>query len=86
MHTVIVIATGLVLLAICLLIGNALGGAPGMARAAVLFLPLWLLGAAINLYMGVRSAGYSVGEELPVLILVFAVPAIVALTSWWRLR
>ena len=33
-----VIAIGLVLLAICLLIGNALGGAPGMARAAVLFL------------------------------------------------
>jgi hypothetical protein len=86
MHTVMVIAIGLVLLAICVLIGNVLGGAPGMARAAVVFLPIWLLGAAINLYIGVRSAGYSVREELPVLVLVFAVPAIAALATWWRLR
>jgi hypothetical protein len=86
MHTVMVIAIGLVLLGICLLIGNALGGAPGMARAAVVFLPVWLLGASINLYIGVRSAGYSLGEELPVLIAVFAVPAIAALATWWRLR
>jgi hypothetical protein len=86
MHTVMVIAIGLVLLAICLLTGNALGGAPGMARAALVFLPVWLLGASINLYIGVRSAGYSVAEELPVLVLVFALPAITALATWWRLR
>jgi hypothetical protein len=79
-----VTAIGLVLLAICLLIGNSLGGAPGMARAALVFLPLWLLGAAFNLYLGVHSAGYRVGEELPVLAVVFVVPAIAALAIWWR--
>jgi hypothetical protein len=48
MHTVKVIAGGFVLLAICLLIGRLVGGttpAAGIARAAKLFIPLWLVAA-----------------------------------------
>jgi hypothetical protein len=86
MHTVMVITIGLLLLGACLLIGNLLGGPPGMARAALVFLPLWLLGAGINLYFGVRSAGYGIGEELPVFAVVFALPALAATFLWWRVH
>ena len=82
MHTLKVIAGGLVLLALCVAAGRMLGGAapgPAMARADRLFVPLWLLGAGINLWLGVTRAGYSVAEEAPVFLLVFSVPAAVAL-------
>jgi hypothetical protein len=44
-HTVIVIAIGLAVLAAGLFVGHTLGGAAGMARATLYFLPLWLIGA-----------------------------------------
>jgi hypothetical protein len=84
-HTVIVIAIGLAVLAAGLFVGHTLGGAAGMARAALYFLPLWLIGAGINMYFGVHGAGYAVSDEAPILLVVFAVPAAVALLGWWRL-
>jgi hypothetical protein len=84
MHTLLVIATGLGVLAACLLAGHAFGAAPGTARAALCFLPLWFLGAAFNMYLGMRTAGYGFRGEAPVFLLVFAVPALVALLCWWR--
>jgi len=86
MHTVIVLAIGFVLLAVCLFAGHSLGAASGLAAGALIFLPLWLIGAGINLYLGVRTAGYSVREEMPIFLLVFAIPAVVALLAWWKLR
>jgi hypothetical protein len=50
------------------------------------FLPIWFVTAAVNMWVGVRRAGYSVTEEAPVFALVFAVPAAVALLAWWKLR
>src|SRR2546430_15144601 len=49
MHTVKVIAGGLVLLAVCLLIGRWLGGATpavGLVKAVKGFVPLWQIGRA----------------------------------------
>jgi hypothetical protein len=86
MHTLIVISIGFVLLAICALAGRAAGGASGTTTAALIFLPLWLIGAAINLYLGVKRAGYSVKDETPIFLLVFAVPAAAALILWSRSR
>ena len=86
MHTLVVVAFGLLLLCACLFAGHALAGGAGSARAALVFLPLWLAGAAINMYLGVRGAGYSAAEEAPIFVVVFAVPAIVALLVWWRWR
>ena len=60
--------------------------ASGLAAGALIFLPLWLVGAGINLYLGVKTAGYSVREELPIFLLVFAIPAVAALLAWWKLR
>ena len=62
------IAGGLVLLGIFLLAGRLLGaGAPGagMVTAARWFIPVPLIGAGINMYIGVTKAGYSVAEEAP---------------------
>ena len=89
MHTVKVIAGGLALLVVCLLVGRSLGGAApgaGVVWGVKAFLPLWLLGAAANMWIGVRRAGYSVAEEAPMFLVVFAVPAAVALLAWWKLR
>jgi hypothetical protein len=38
------------------------------------------------MYMGVKGAGYSVADEAPIFLLVFAVPAAAALIVWWTLR
>ena len=86
MHTVIVLAIGFALLAVCLFAGHSLGAVSGLAAGALIFLPLWLIGAGINLYLGVKTAGYSVREEMPIFLLVFAIPAVVALLAWWKLR
>jgi hypothetical protein len=87
-HTLKVIAGGLVLLGLFLLAGRLLGSgnpAGGMVSAARWFIPLWLIGAGINMWVGVSRAGYSVAEEAPIFVLVFAVPAAVALLVAWVL-
>jgi hypothetical protein len=76
-HTLKVVAGGLVLLALCIVVGRATG--------ARLFLPLWLVAAGVNLWFGVSRAGYSLAEEAPVFLIVFGVPAAAALLAIWRL-
>jgi hypothetical protein len=86
MHTLKVIAAGFALLAICLAVGRGLGG-PGtasMVTAAKVFLPLWFIAAAVNLWIGVTRGGYSVADEAPIFAVVFGVPAAVAGLLWWR--
>ena len=87
MHTVLVLLAGFALLGLCLLIARLSAGrgpAP-LRKAAAAFVPLWLIGAGINLWVGVDRAGYSVAEELPIFLLVFSVPALAALALWWKL-
>lgn len=86
MHTVSVMGIGFILLAVCALLGHTFGGSSGVATGLLIFLPLWLIGAAVNLAIGVRQAGYTLQEEAPIFLLVFAVPAAVALLLWWRLK
>ena len=86
MHTVIVVAVGFGLLGLCALVGRVLGGTPGTATAALIFLPLWMIGAGINMYVGVKRAGYSVADEAPIFLVVFAIPAAAALFTWWKLH
>lgn len=86
MRTAIIIAAGLLLLALFVLIGRFAGSpvASAMARAALYFLPVWFIAAAVNMWMGVTKAGYSVAEEAPIFALIFAVPAAAALFVWWH--
>ncbi len=79
MHIIMVISGGIVLLGLFMLFGYLWGGAePNFATAGKLFIPVWLMIALINMWVGVAKAGYSVRDELPILLIVFAVPAIVA--------
>jgi hypothetical protein len=82
LHTIEVLALGFVLLGAFLLIGRTSGSG---AKAALYFLPVWLIAAAINLWLGVAKAGYSVRDEAPIFLLIFAIPAAVALLLWWKL-
>ena len=86
MHTLKVIAVGFALLGVFLLTARSLGTARpvAMAAAAKFFIPVWFVGAAINLWFGVSHAGYSVRDEAPIFLLVFAIPAAAAILVWWR--
>ncbi|MFA6959432.1 MAG: hypothetical protein WC205_01620 [Opitutaceae bacterium] len=83
MHTLMVMGAGFVLLGLCLLAGKLTGG---MRAAMLVFVVLWFLGALGNLWVGVAQAGYSVRDELPVFVVVFALPAAVALLLCRRFR
>lgn len=85
MHMLMVIAGGSVLLGVFLLFGKLWGGdAAALALAAKIFIPVWLAVSIANLWIGVSYAGYAVREELPILLLVFLVPAALASLVIWR--
>jgi hypothetical protein len=84
-HTIKVLAAGFALLAICLVAGRSFAGSStGLVLGAKAFVPPWLAGAAINMWIGVSKAGYSVADEAPVFLMVFGIPAAVALFIIWR--
>ena len=85
MHTIMVIGGGLVLLAVFLLAGRTIGSGSteAAAKAALWFVPAWLVAATFNLYIGTQH-GYSVAGELPIGLVVFGVPAAVAILFWRR--
>lgn len=85
MHTIKVIGIGFALLGILLVAAPRLAVSAGrpISFAIRLFLPLWFVGALINLWIGVSRAGYTVMEEAPVFLLVFGVPALAGLLILW---
>jgi hypothetical protein len=86
MRTLIIILGGFALWALCLggarLLTKA-GGASSMPATAV-FLALWLLAAAANMWVGVTQAGYSWREELPIFLVIFLIPSTFAVFVKWR--
>jgi hypothetical protein len=70
-----------------LLLGRVFTGQyPASARAAtVSFVAVWFVVAAVNMWLGVARAGYSVAEELPIFLLIFGVPAVLACLIKWQL-
>jgi hypothetical protein len=85
MHTVIVIAGGLGLLALFLLVGRYLDrSAAAVAHAALWFIVVWLIATGFNLSIGVRH-GYSVAEELRSPSSSLRYPAAAAAVVWFRL-
>ncbi len=86
MRTLIIIICGVLLwggfLGAARLFGNV--GSKGMGVATYLFIALWFLISAGNMWMGVVRAGYSVREELPIFLLIFLLPAALALFLYWR--
>lgn len=54
------------------------------AVATGVFLVVWLAVTGFNMWVGVARAGYSVAEELLILLLLFGVPAVVAVLLKWK--
>ena len=86
MRTALFLTVGFLLLAAALILGRLFAANyPGAATVAtVVFVVLWLVIAAFNMWTGVAKAGYSFAEELPVFALLFLVPAAVAILVRWR--
>lgn len=85
MHMILVMLTGLLLLAVFALLGKLWGAdAVSIMLAAKYFIPVWLGVALVNMWVGVHKAGYTVAQEVPILLVNFAVPAALALgLVWW---
>ncbi len=84
MRTAIIIVVGLVLLGAGLILDKWLGAGEHMTRVALLFTICWLAVALLNMWFGVEKAGYSVREEFPIFLVIFLIPAAVALFIAWR--
>ncbi len=87
MRTVLFLAVGFLLLAAFLILGRLFSANYPSAEyaATVAFVVFWLLISAFNLWVGVSKASYTVADELPIFLLIFAVPAAVAVILKWRL-
>ena len=85
MRTAIIILAGLVIAAVFIFAGRLIGRGPEtMALGAKIFIPLWFIAAAVNMWIGVAKAGYSFMEELPIFLVIFAVPAAAAGFACWK--
>jgi len=86
MRTGLFLLAGLLLLAAVLLLAKLFSSnyPDAMRLAAIGYVALWLIIAGANMWVGVAKAGYSVADELPIFLLIFAVPATVAVLLKWR--
>ena len=85
MRSAIILAIGLILLGVCLLVPRLLGRPELSLAGAKIFIAIWLVATLANMWLGVSRAGYSVAEELPIFLVLFAVPAAAAGFAWWKL-
>lgn len=87
MRTGLFLLPGFLFLAASLIVGKLFSSIypAGTTIAAALFLVVWLLIAAVNMWLGVAKAGYSLAVELPIFALIFGLPAIVAVLVRWKL-
>lgn len=86
MRTVLFLASGFLLLTAVFILGKLFSEnfASATTWATFAFLMLWLIITGANMWIGVTKAGYSASEELPILLLLFGVPAAVALLLKWK--
>ena len=86
MRTTLFFIVALLLLGACLLLGRLFSAHYPQASytATVAFILVWLAITAANLWVGVAKAGYSFSEELPIFLLIFCVPAAVAVLLKWK--
>lgn len=86
MRTLLFLLAGFLLLAACMLLARLFSSNyPGASYAATLtFVVLWLVISTTNLWVGVAKAGYTLTEEFPIFLLIFAVPTVAAIFLKWR--
>jgi len=72
-----------------LIVGYAHAG-PIIARGIMMlsneaiFITIWFVVAAVNMWIGIARAGYSFTEALPIFLLIFLVPAAAAILIKWK--
>jgi hypothetical protein len=88
MRTLVIILAGFALWALCLGVAKVVSGSTraSVTAATAIFVALWFVAAAVNLWVGVARAGYSFFEELPIFLVIFLLPACAALFSQRRAR
>ena len=86
MRTLIIIVIGFVTWRVCLGLAKLLSGASAasISMATTIFVVVWFLIAAVNLWVGVARAGYSFSDELPIFLLIFMLPAATAVIVKWK--
>jgi hypothetical protein len=86
MRTIQLLLAGLLLMGGFLLVGKLFSGqfADALRVATWVFVVVWLAVASVNMWAGVAKAGYSVADELPIFLVIFAVPAALAVLLKWR--
>lgn len=86
MRTLIIMAIGYLTWALCLgvakLFANA--SAASVRRATTIFVVIWILAAATNMWIGVARAGYAFSDELPVFLLIVLLPVSTAILVKWK--
>jgi hypothetical protein len=84
MRTALIILMGFVVWGLCLGVGKSTGARGAMGAATAIFCGVWFVVAAVNMWMGVTRAGYSFREELPIFLVIFLLPAVVAAVVKWK--
>ena len=86
MRTGLFLLAGFLLLGVCVIMGRLFSSNyPAASGTAIaVFIALWLAIAAFNMWVGVSKAGYAAAEELPIFLLIFGVPAVIAAILKWK--
>ena len=85
MRTLLIVLIGFALWAACLWVANLVGkSGSSMTVATAIFVAIWFVAAALNMWIGISHAGYSFQEELPIFLLIFLLPAVVAVFVNWK--
>jgi len=86
MRTGLFLLSGFLFLAASLIVGKLFSAnyPAGTTVATVLFVAVWFVIAGANMWVGVARAGYSVADELPILVLIFGLLAAVAILVRWK--
>ena len=86
MRTLIIILAGIVLYIIGFLVSKYLAGSGTASHniVTIIFIMAWFIISAVNMWLGITWAGYTFMEELPIFLLIFLVPSVLALFIQWK--
>jgi hypothetical protein len=83
-RTAIIIGCGVLLWAGCVAAAKFASGDGSLTAATIVFVVIWFIVASVNLWIGVSRAGYAFTEELPIFLVVFFLPVILAVLVKWK--